>query len=84
MKALPNYLKQAIDTEVENAHIRGQRDMIERFAILTVRVKTYKVNKKVATKKQCLKLLESGFEHITKDIQMPTKKSAIIARMEMT
>jgi len=81
---LPNYLKQAIDTEVENAHIRGQVDCYNRFASLIICVKTYKINGKSASLNQRLKLLKDGCNTIAKEIKSETSKSAIIARMDVS
>lgn len=83
MKNIPQYIQDAIDTEIENAVARQQAQDFEIFERIVADLRTYRVNRKLPTRKQCVELVENGFAHLKqKHLRPQTAKKVILARME--
>lgn len=83
MKHIPQYLQDALDTEVANAIAKQQETDFAMFENIVMDLRTYRVNRKLPTRKQCVELVANGFNHLKqKHLKSQTPKRVILARME--
>lgn len=83
MKTLPQYLKAAIDAEVSNAYAEGYNKALGLTETLILKVKTYRVGGRQASKSQCIDLMESSLEYLKKTAVATKSKKTILLNAEL-